>query len=69
MAFKELAQRRNLCFKIFLGLTAAELQEGKKRRESKEENKSINNMHIDKLPGQWNKSIFGSATAVAKIIK
>ena len=39
MAFKELAQRRNLWFKIFLGLTAAELQgniKKKKKRERKE---------------------------------
>lgn len=43
MAFKELAQRRNLWFKIFLGLTAAELQGnikkkkkgGKKRKKTK----------------------------------
>lgn len=42
MAFKELAQRRNLWFKIFLGLTAAELQgnikkkkRGKKRKKTK----------------------------------
>lgn len=73
MAFKELAQRRNLWFKIFLGLTAAELQGNKKKGKEKKKNKSINNMHIDKLPEQWKKSISGRSstfnTDVAKIIK
>lgn len=62
MAFKELAQRRNLWFKIFLGLTAAELQgniKKKKKGKEKKKNKSINNMHIDKLPEQWKKVYLG----------
>lgn len=45
----------------------------KKKGKEKKKNKSINNMHVDKLPEQWKKSISGRSstfnTDVAKIIK
>lgn len=44
MAFKELAQRRNLWFKIFLGLTAAELQ-GNIKKKKKGERKEKKQKH------------------------